>query len=237
MTKANLTFTRVLVLPYLVFNIASALVIFGPVQFLFFTNLCWIGIIVYQLLVIRYSLLPNPPTYYTRLIRILFACCTTLALIVTIVFWSMLSGAIEQQDGGFQVFLLLNTHTFNLVYVLFELIATRQRFEGRDYIWPCMCMLLYVPYVGIWFGISGKWPYPFLERVFQSGGWVILGSFLGSLLACFVAFQVCALMIRVRDFYFWPVVFAVPPTEMKRRKSSKKTKKIQKSAVVENCDE
>ena len=72
---------------------------------------------------------------------------------------------------------------------------------------------------------------------FPVRGWVILGSFLGSLLACFVAFHVCALMIRVRDFCFWPVVLAVPPTEMKRRKSSKKNKKIQKSAVVENCDE
>jgi hypothetical protein len=130
-----------------------------PGWFLFLSDLSWTAIMVYFFIAAMSSyrfVFYRKPTPYPQIFDALFA-SLQLCWVVTIVFWSVLSEIYFMQTTASDRFLAMFPHTFNLIFVVADLVLSCSPISVYGWIYPLMATFLYTLACVIARQIYGQW--------------------------------------------------------------------------------
>ncbi|KAJ6599735.1 hypothetical protein DFH09DRAFT_1355834 [Mycena vulgaris] len=153
----------------LAFNVAAGI---GPSFLSYFTQLSYIGVAAYYcaaavqtLAYARYGRYPlrRWPRALQALHVLLQSTITTLPLIVTVVFWALLTGG-DTFDTTFNTWSNISLHALNTPYALLDLLLTNT--PPAPWLALPVQVALLVAYLGVAYvtrAAQGFYPYPFLD--------------------------------------------------------------------------
>ncbi|KAJ3344653.1 hypothetical protein HDU91_000155 [Kappamyces sp. JEL0680] len=188
---------------YLVFQLCRA----GGFYFYFLTNNGWDFLVLYSWsnLFLHLELSPDAARVHSLIHRILFAATQTLAWLISLGFWVLLSGPIFQgkvAPGG--VFTSSYAHATNLIMATVSLFLSTTTVGWRYIVAPLVAVAIYTTAVASYHLASNSdWPYPFLKALDgQNGGLAPVPTLIlcaALVVGCTLFFAFTRFLISVRD--------------------------------------
>ena len=177
------------------------IVLLGPRELRFLTDLSWVGITLYFTIVVVLSLLersngPNYqlPTLLSHLLQLFFITAQVIAPIVTVVFWLLLSEILSEPSSELFRFIMITPHVVNLMMVQTELILSCLTFSlGQIWIFfSAIFAYTFLTYT-LKYGADTPFPYPFFDEYmdFQKNP----GIAIAGILVLIVAFSLVYVLI------------------------------------------
>ncbi|KAI8924732.1 hypothetical protein BC831DRAFT_295381 [Entophlyctis helioformis] len=158
----------------------------GGHYFRFLTNLSWMGISLYMFIasfVGIYSLWTGAsaaaesiPQWAITGVEILFTLSYSLSWIVSIIFWTLLTGMFKNVTDPLLLFTLVNAHSANFLIMQAELWSNRLPVRGHRVFLLFATLYAYAAYTyTLFYAFGVPWPYPFFEALdFKANAFVAL---------------------------------------------------------------
>ena len=169
---------------------------------LFFTNWSWmLNAFYFLLILISHGEQTRVVEYF---IRILFSVSLSCTLIVSIIFWTLLSSNIQSVQTTDEKIALVIQHLLNILVMLTESILCKISVKWYDFIFVSGFLLLYaIVIILLHFTISIEWPYPFLEFIDHPNIGILTVALIGIILLGAFGFLVLRGVLYLKDFRKW----------------------------------
>ncbi|KAI8914555.1 hypothetical protein EDD86DRAFT_88142 [Gorgonomyces haynaldii] len=161
----------------------------------FFTNMSWIGQLIYMLTAsfVSYQFNYMGKKVFSQKFMyfydVMFACTSTVPVVVTIVYWTMLLNDFNSKTTSLGKFLAITPHATNLMMTLFEILLNRQILTKQGVVWPVLAVILYATMTVVLRVVGNySWPYPFMRVFFEESPLWVTALFI-------VGFAVCVIIV------------------------------------------
>lgn len=198
---------RTLVALFSTFFFFFSLSIYPAHFFRFLTNWSWLGLTLYFLLAAYISWYHSRSNYrsaitpYATIFDMLFHSAATFALVVTVIYWGLLSIDYYSKTTVQGQFTSLTPHAFNTVFIILELLLSKNEFSRLGFLWPILWIVLYNVLSAILRVTGTPWPYFFLEVIYSGPIWGVFVAFLVSFAFIILLYFFLSLLALIRDYF------------------------------------
>ena len=179
----------------------------------YFTNLSWIGLVIYFLVMVLLSyrlenmlVMSDRKKYWAGIaLEALVAITQTVTWMVVLVYWILLSKDLLTLPSIHQKIINVVEHAIDLFMVVIEMTLTKSWLKYYSFVFPLAVAWFYTfwtwifVYAGIW-----DWPYNFFRQVLDpnnKAAWITAVAILGGSVVVIVIYFIPYVTFRIREYY------------------------------------